>query len=500
MKSAEQPLSIEPNALSHVRDVLRHADYSTGGLSELVGAPAGQAVLDTLDPMHFLLRRGDDGPLDTLARVFLTDADVALETFRRAVEPSSLAAWVELGLIEVRDERVLGVVSLTTSDELVIASDRLRRVFCNDYVMATGTSTRTLDQLTVRRPSARSLDLGTGSGILALHAARHSEQVVAIDKNPRATNMATFNAALNGLDHVTVLEGDLFGPVEGQEFDLVVSNPPFIISPERGRLYRDGGLPGDALAESIVRNAPRFLREGGFAQIVCDWSALRGKSWQRRLRTWLEGNGCDVWVLHLAGLEAAKYASFQVRGVARPEESPRELTARYDTWLASYEREGIEAIHHGVITLRRRSGHPNWVRIDDAPEMSGPCGDDVLNSFAARDFLEASGDQALLAARLRVAPALLCEEITAPGHPQGPRTSCSLRLGAGLSYSAPVPRDMLSFVESLDGSRPLIEALTEHARETGDRLDVVVRVLLPKMRELLGRGLVVLGGIASRRL
>ncbi len=369
-------------------------------------------------------------------------------------------------------------------------SDRLRRVFCNDFVMGTGTSTRTLDQLTVRRPSARTLDLGTGSGILALHAASHSEEVVAIDKNPRAANMAEFNAALNGLANVAVAVGDLFAPVEDQAFDLVVTNPPFILSPESGRIYRDGGLRGDELARSIVRTVPRFLREGGFAQIICDWSAGGRRSWQRRLRDWFEGSGCDVWVLHLAGLEASKYASFQVRGVASPEEGPHELCARYDEWLAYYEREGIEAIHHGVITMRRRSGGESWSRMDEAPEMSGPCGDAVLAAFAARDALEAHpGEQALLEARLGASPGLLCETVRAPAH--GGHTARSLRLAKGLLYGEPVDALLMKLVGELDGSRSLLAALLDLARASGEPMDELVRQVLPRMRDLVERGFVV---------
>jgi SAM-dependent methyltransferase len=491
--SAHGPLSTaSPEALSRVRDVLRGAGYSSRGLAELVGAPPGQAVLDTIDPIHFLLRPRDDAPLGVLARLFVADAEVELDTFRRAVAPSSVDDWLALGLVEVHDARVTGLVSLATSGELVLANDRLRRVFCNDYVMGTGTSTRTLDQLTVRRPSGRTLDVGTGSGILALHAAAHSEQVVAIDKNPRAVNMAAFNAALNDCANVGVVEGDLFAPVEGQHFDLVVTNPPFIISPESGRIYRDGGLRGDDLAQSIVRKVPSFLREGGFAQIVCDWSAIGSKSWQRRLRSWFEGNGCDVWVLRIAGLEAAKYAAFQVRGVSTPDETTDALTKRYDEWLAYYEHEGIEAIHHGVITMRRRSAHENWLRIDDAPEMSGPCGDDVLEAFAARDFLEApGGEQRMMETRFRASPALLCEETLAPNHPLGPRSTCTLRRARGLLYTADVDPGLLTLVSELDGARTLLEALMALGKASGERLDVLVRQHVPKMRDLILRGFIV---------
>ena len=61
----------------------------------------------------------------------------------------------------------------------------------------------------------------------------HSERVLAMDVNPRALDFARFNARLNGISNVEFIEGDLFGSLEGEKFDLVVSNPPFVISPEQ---------------------------------------------------------------------------------------------------------------------------------------------------------------------------------------------------------------------------------------------------------------------------
>ena len=75
---------------------------------------------------------------------------------------------------------------------------------------------------------ARVLDLGTGSGIGAVFAARHGATVVAVDINPLAVKCARANAILNGVENdVDVREGDLFGPVAGQTFDIVLFNPPY---------------------------------------------------------------------------------------------------------------------------------------------------------------------------------------------------------------------------------------------------------------------------------
>ena len=72
------------------------------------------------------------------------------------------------------------------------------------------------------------LDLGSGSGVLAVTAARTARSVVAVDINPAAVRCARINALLNEVeDRVEVRHGDLFDPVAGERFDAVLCNPPF---------------------------------------------------------------------------------------------------------------------------------------------------------------------------------------------------------------------------------------------------------------------------------
>ncbi|GAB4515917.1 MAG: hypothetical protein OHK0046_20160 [Anaerolineae bacterium] len=112
------------------------------------------------------------------------------------------------------------------------------------------------------------LDMGTGSGIGAVFAAETARQVVAVDINPEAVRCARLNALLNRVEQcVDVREGDLFAPVEGQRFDVVLFNPPF---------YR--GTPHDA-----YDHAWRGL------DVVARFAA--------GLRTHLTPNGCALVVL-----------------------------------------------------------------------------------------------------------------------------------------------------------------------------------------------------------
>lgn len=113
----------------------------------------------------------------------------------------------------------------------------------------------------------RALDMGTGSGVGAVFAARAGYRVVAVDINPEAVRCAGINALLNRVEgQIDVRQSDLFAAVMGEAFDLVLFNPPF---------YR--GVPKDALDhawrgldvfERFVEGLPRALRAGGKALVV----------------------------------------------------------------------------------------------------------------------------------------------------------------------------------------------------------------------------------------
>ncbi|MFI7385537.1 HemK2/MTQ2 family protein methyltransferase [Streptomyces sp. NPDC049813] len=126
------------------------------------------------------------------------------------------------------------------------------------------------------------LDLGTGTGALAVAAARLGARVTAVDLSWRAVWTARLNARLNRTA-VTVRHGDLCATVTPGSFDLIVSNPPYVPAPSpllpRTGLARawDGGLDGRAVVDRVCDAAPRALRPGGVLLMVhsalCDASA-----------------------------------------------------------------------------------------------------------------------------------------------------------------------------------------------------------------------------------
>src|SRR5262249_13783341 len=155
--------------------------------------------------------------------------------------------------------------------------------------------------------------------------------------------------------------GDGFAAVDDERFDLVVSNPPYVISPDATYAYRDSGLAGDELCRRLVRAAPSFLAEGGFAHFLVSWP--HAGDWAAPLREWVRACGCDAWLLHFGTQDPLSHAASWLRPLG--EVDRREHEAALDRWLRYLDELGIHAIGYGAVTLRRRSTGRNWIREDE---------------------------------------------------------------------------------------------------------------------------------------
>jgi predicted RNA methylase len=468
--------------------VFLRAGYTDAGVVDALGV--GSLTQLGRKRIPALLRRTSGGsPLETLVRLFILGASVPIGEARRALAPMTPEAWAELGLIEIEGDAARAPIQVRYYDGLLVAWDYARAtrgVLSPEYVMGISPSTLSIASVTIRRENDAALDLGTGSGFLALLASRHSERVVAVDKNPRAIEIADFNARLNGIETVDVVMGDLFEPVEGMTFDHIVSNPPFIISPDNRYFFLHSGLRGDEICRRIASVAPRYLNEGGYCQFLANWVVRKGEDTRERLAAWFAGGGCDAWVLHQKTQRADEYAATWIE--TEGDEYP-EFETSFEQWMNYYEQLGIDAIGSGLITMRKSSTGSNWFRMDDAPEtVTYPCGDDIERLFEARAFLNDLDDASLLAARLRLSPdaRLVMQSQFSDGAWRA--GSLTLRKQRGLQYEGAVGPDGVDLLGRCDGERELRELLAELARSTSSDLDDVVEPALATVRRLIEQG------------
>ncbi|MDQ2694100.1 MAG: PqqD family peptide modification chaperone [Pseudomonadota bacterium] len=398
-------------------------------------------------------------PFNVLARWFLLGLPVTEATARRQLPPwfLDLAAGCELLRLDAAMYHP-NVLLVPFGDRLVAADlyPQMASATHFDHVLTLNPAARYLLNFTIRRCFGSTLDLCTGCGIQALAAAAHSGQVIATDINPRAIAYTAFNARLNGFTNVECITGDVFAPVEGRTFDLIVCNPPFVLAPTRRYLYRDNDMELDHFCRRLVREAPAYLNEGGCFQMTCEWAELAGQPWQARLAEWFAASGCDVWVLKDYSRDPAGYAQNRIREM--PQQSPQADADAYAEWLAYYREQGVVQIHGGLIAMRRRRGG-RWLKIEEpAQPLQGPFGDAVAGRFAGYDFLQAhAADAKLLAARLRLAPQarLVRESRCVAG---GWRTqSLRLTLTEGIPHGIGLDPEVAEFLGRFDGRHPVAE-------------------------------------------
>jgi hypothetical protein len=298
-----------------LRDALVAADFTYDGVAGQLGE-AGHRALSRNETTPGLRRTTDGGPLATLTRLFLLQAPVSHAAAEAAL-PGLVDRLCNAGLLEQSVGEVAARLDCrpyrTDEEDLWIVSDLTpgldgspNRVGA-DHVLGISSASTSLAQLTLREDDDRALDLGTGCGVQALHLAAHAREVVATDVNTRALWMTRLNAALNDVA-IDVREGSFFEPLRGERFDLIATNPPFVISPATGErlVYRDSGLPGDRVVEDIVRQAPGLLADGGWCQVLGNWVIERGRPWDERLGTWLDPE-CDALVVQREVVDPSEY-------------------------------------------------------------------------------------------------------------------------------------------------------------------------------------------------
>jgi len=488
-----------------LRDDLFAAPFTSAAIDALWNADASAALRrghrePALRSAH---RVGDVG---TLATLFVLGVPVAAAELETALPSLGVDGAVELGLVERRggllapllDLRPHGFVDELGPGSWWIASDlgeaALGTAIPATHVLGVGGASVTLSGLMIGERVQSVLDLGTGCGIQALHAARHAKRVVATDISQRALDLAAFNAALNGVDSIEFRLGSLFEPVAGENFDQIVSNPPFVITPRSEGVpeyeYRDGGLVGDAIVSSVIDGAAAHLEPGGVAQLLGNWEYRDGVDAFERVGAWLDGTGLDAWVVEREVQPAALYAETWIRdGGTLPRTA--EFDRLYTAWLDDFDARGVDRIGFGYVTLRRpRVDAPTLRRLERLDGALGHnatgLGGHLAATLAAHDWQHARGDAELCLATVVVAADVTEERHYWPGdeHP----TVMDLRQGGGFGRTFPLGTALAAVVGACDGELGIGSICAAVAQLLEVDENELLAEVLPGIRELLVTG------------
>ncbi len=452
--------------LPALRAVLLKAGFTGQAVKALIGSDAGRVM----DGVMAMRRTSGALPLETLARLWVIGVAVREEAVAAALVPVKVEGLIAAGLVRRTDAGLMAVARLEEFEGLFLFSDfppRWDVPFAPDYVMSgASSSTRTLVFSTVRRQVESALDLCTGAGTHALLAARHARRVLATDVNPRAVNFARLNARLNGVENVRFVEGSFFEPVEKEQFDLIVSNPPFIVSPRSDMIFQNAGLGGDAASELVLRGSAAHLREGGFAVVLINWVHADEQDWEAPVRAWVQGTGCDLWVMRSKTEEPLSYAAETLRQ-SEDMRGP-DYETLIDEWLAWYRERGIRRITIGAAFLRKRGGSENWVRFIESPDrgLNGTAGTQVQRIFFNEDFLRALPEEAaLLSKRLIPHPDHALDQRLTPASDGWAVQALTISATHGFGFAATLDAHALAFLTRCDGQRTVGELIADIASD-----------------------------------
>ena len=475
-RSASEPsLSFPPPVVTPEQATSLRADLSESGwgveaVTTLLGEAADAALrreirLPALRSVRASLAAGtDSSPVAVLTALFMLGEPVLATALDAALPRTGAAGAAVIGLVGEPDEAgyVRARVDLRPHEAVDdageirwwVASDLgelvTGRALAPDHVLGIGGAGLTLAGLTPRTRVRNALDLGCGCGIQTLYLLRHAEHVVATDVSERALSFTAFNAALAGVcvtgdpdagsggggGRLELLRGSLLEPVAGRRFDLIASNPPFVLTPPA---VREAGLPlmeyrdaGGPVLPELVAGLREHLEPGAAAVMLGNWEHRDADSWREAVATWIP-EGLDGWVIEREVQDPVEYATMWLRdGGLTPERDAEGFDAALGAWIDDFEVRGVQGVGFGYLIVHRplRSRDP-WRLLEEVTTSGqGVLGHHVAEVLEVRERLAGLDDAAVADLRPVLAPDVTEERHFIPGAAEP--TVILLRQGGGL--------------------------------------------------------------------
>jgi len=351
-------LQLEPSPLfSVLRDFLTGSGFYEESICRRLGMVGLNEFLSNNRTRATLSDEADG--LGFLIRLFLLGEPLGVKELESVIPARALDAMKDLGLLvenPADHTRSCANVALYPVGRLFIVSDRWTTReghapdLPDDFVFPAITANTSQFMATLPQDGCESfLELCSGTGVAALDAAGHAKHAWGVDITERSTQMAEFNRLLNGVDNVTLVQGDLYDCLSDLTFDRIVAHPPYMPVLSRAQVFYDGGADGEQVTRRIVRGLPRYLRPGGRFYCLAQGSDRDGAPFEQRVRAWL----------------GEAESEFDVMVIIRQVQSPADAAMQYalkakgggDT--AHEMREalrglGIQWLVYGWMILQRR--------------------------------------------------------------------------------------------------------------------------------------------------
>ena len=532
-RSASEPSSFPPPAVTPEQAASLRTDLTESGwgvetVAALLGGAADAALrreirLPALRAVRAALaERSDSASLWSVAvltALFMLGEPVPAIALDAALPRTGAAGAVglvgepdETGCVRARvDLRPHEAVDDAGEVRWWVASDLgelvTGRALAPDHVLGIGGAGLTLAGLTPRTPVSTALDLGCGCGIQTLYLLRHAEHVVATDISERALAFTAFNAALAGVSvidgprpgadagsagRLELRLGSLLEPVAGRRFDLIASNPPFVLTPPA---VREAGLPlmeyrdaGGPVLPALVAGLGEHLEPGGAAVMLGNWEHYGADSWRDAVSAWIPEE-LDAWVIEREVQDPVEYATMWLRdGGLTPERHAETFDAALGAWIGDFEARGVEGIGFGYLIVHRpESPRGPWRLLEEVSTSGqGVLGPHVAEVLRIRELLSGLDDDAVAALRPVLAPDVTEERHFVPGASEP--TVILLRQGGGLGRTVQASTAVAALAGVADGELSVGQIASAVASLTGVDADALRAELVEAVRRLATHG------------
>ena len=489
--SSFPPPAATPEQAASLRADLADSGWGVEAVAALLDEAADAALrreirLPALRAVRAALADGPaPSPVAVLTALFMLGEPVPATALDAALPRTAAAGAAAIGLVGEPDGAgcVRALVDLRPHEAVDdagevrwwVASDLgelvTGRALAPDHVLGVGGAGLTLAGLTPRTRVRTALDLGCGCGIQTLYLLRHAEHVVATDISVRALAFTAFNAALAGVSvtgapdagsepvlgsgRLELLRGSLLEPVVGRRFDLIASNPPFVLTPPA---VREAGLPlmeyrdaGGPILPGLVAGLGEHLEPGAVAVMLGNWEHRGTGSWRDAVAAWVPEE-LDAWVIERELQDPVEYATMWLRdGGLTPERDAEGFDAALEAWIDDFEARDVRGVGFGYLIVHRpRRRREPWRLLEEVTTSGqGTLGPHVAEVLEVRERLAGLDDEAVADLHPLLAPDVTEERHLIPGAAEP--TVIMLRQGGGLGRALQASTAVAALAGVADG-------------------------------------------------